>query len=437
VLPNGTVLIFGGIGESGQLVRQMEVYDPSDNGIHDVDSYLVPRAFHTATVGTSGDLMVIGGITEAGAYSHEIQKWDFRTLKALTIPARLSTVRREHTATLLPDGDVLITGGKGPDDKPVNETEIFDPTAESVTLVSSVTPQPAGPIQIAASIPQNAAKNVPLAQLLAFRFTTPAEVKTIDRSKVILSDATGVQVDATIVAAEGGRIAFLLPDSPLEAGTEYQVSISGIYDQAGNRIPQQTIHFQTEDNEADASGELWVPGADAMNGNWHSQTGGSRWQNLPPLKAPAGVTALSGQVLRLNGFPLERVTLAIGAKKVRTDSTGRFLLSGLQAGHQVLVIDGRTANRPKITYGLYEVAVDVALGKTNVLSYTIWMTRLDAEHAVQIPSPTIAPDTVVTTPLLPGLELHIPQNTVIIDHDGNPAHSITITPIPLDKPPFP
>jgi hypothetical protein len=34
-----------------------------------------------------------------------------------------------------------------------------------------------------------------------------------------------------------------------------------------------------------------------------------RLESLPPLRAEFGVTALAGQVLRLNGRPLERITL--------------------------------------------------------------------------------------------------------------------------------
>src|SRR5262249_3379651 len=72
----------------------------------------------------------------------------------------------------------------------------------------------------------------------------------------------------------------------------------------------------------------------------------SRWQRLPPLKAPRGVTALAGQMLRLNGEPLVLATLRIGTQSARTDSTGRFLLTGIAGGDQVLIMDGSTANRP-------------------------------------------------------------------------------------------
>jgi hypothetical protein len=75
-------------------------------------------------------------------------------------------------------------------------------------------------------------------------------------------------------------------------------------------------------------------------------------------------------------------------------------------------------------------------GQTTVLSFTIWMPRIDTAHAVQIPSPTTG-EVVVTTPRIPGLELRLPPGTVIRDRIGAIVREISITPIPADRPPFP
>jgi RHS repeat-associated protein len=162
----------------------------------------------------------------------------------------------------------------------------------------------------------------------------------------------------------------------------------------------------------------------------------SPWQSRPRLEAPAGVTAVAGQVLRLNGDPLPDVTLELAGRTTRTDAAGRFLLAPVPDGHQVLLIDGQTATRPGRTYGVFKVGVDVAAGRTTVLDYTIWLPRLDTAHAVTIPSPTRT-ETVVTNPTIPGLELRIPPQTTIRDHRGRPVRRISLTRIPLDQPPFP
>src|SRR6185437_14197764 len=141
-------------------------------------------------------------------------------------------------------------------------------------------------------------------------------------------------------------------------------------------------------------------------------TGGSKWQELPPLQAAPGSTALAGQVLKLNGWPLQHVTLEMDGSKAHTDSTGRFLLRGLTAGHHVLWIDATTANHDKSFYGTYEVGVTILPNKTNVLNYTIWMTRLDMAHAITIASPTTA-ETVLTNP-----SIRKQQGRGVHHHDG-------------------
>jgi hypothetical protein len=75
-------------------------------------------------------------------------------------------------------------------------------------------------------------------------------------------------------------------------------------------------------------------------------------------------------------------------------------------------------------------------GQTNILPFTIWMPKLDVRHRIRIPSPTIH-EVVVTTPYIPGLELHIPPNTVIRCEDGKAVTELGITAIPVDRPPFP
>jgi hypothetical protein len=148
------------------------------------------------------------------------------------------------------------------------------------------------------------------------------------------------------------------------------------------------------------------------------------------------VTALSGQVLTWDGSPLAGVTLQVGSKQTLTDASGRFLLQGLPDGNAILLIDGTSANNSGRSYGIFQVGVYVEKHETTVLPFTIWMPVLDTAHAVTIPSPTSS-ETIVTNPLLPGLELDIPADTVIRDLNSNVVRTLTITPIPLDRPPFP
>ncbi len=298
---------------------------------------------------------------------------------------------------------------------------------------------------------------MPLDALVALRFTRPVRVETVNALTVFLSGPRGLE-PVTVIPAEAGMLAFLTPENLLESGVTYTVTLNGVTDDVGQAVPFTTVRFTTvpatlPGGSAAAAGsarsatpstgprsltadEEWRPDPSRGAAGWRTGSGPSSWQTLPPLQAAPGVTALAGQVLQLNGEPLPNVTLRIEDRTARTDGTGRFLLSELGPGHHELLIDGRTANQPGRTYGLFEVGVRVAADQTTVLPYTIWMPRLDTAHAVQIPAYTTS-EVVVTTPRIPGLELRIPAHAAIRDHEGQPVTEITITPIPLDRPPFP
>ena len=157
----------------------------------------------------------------------------------------------------------------------------------------------------------------------------------------------------------------------------------------------------------------------------------------PALSAPAGVTALAGQVMTTDGVPLRNVALRDGGVGTRTNEKGDFLLSGLNPGTSVLTIDGRHAGADGATdYGLYEVQVTAYSGRTTALGYVSYLPKIDHEHDVTIASPTTS-EVVVKAAAVPGLELHIPPGAILTDTDGKPVTRIGITPIPLDRTPFP
>ena len=58
--------------------------------------------------------------------------------------------------------------------------------------------------------------------------------------------------------------------------------------------------------------EQWVPGSAALTGSWVTGRAASPWERVPLPVAPAGVTALSGRVLRLDGLPLADVRISVG-----------------------------------------------------------------------------------------------------------------------------
>ena len=393
---------------------------------------LSPRAYHSVTLLTDGRVLVAGGISRDGELLATAETWDARTNTGTLLPGQLTTARRGHTAGLLPDGRVLLWGGWGVGGEVLKNGELFDPETQSFVPTEVVLPEEATATQgpgLVGSLPEDRSQSVPVSTIVGQRFSVPLRVQGVGSGTVVLTGRDKA-VRTKVVPAEGGMLAFVTPTQQLEPGTDYTVSLTDLTDQSGRPVPPARVTFAT--STAADDGEQWIP----ASGDWTTGRPASPWSNLPSLQAPAGVTALAGQILKLNGDPLPSVTLVILGQRAHTDQTGRFLLRGLPAGRNVLLIDGRTADRPGKTYGLFEYGTDLTAGVTNVLPFTIWMPVLDTARAVSIPSPTVA-ETTVTTPLLPGLEFQIPANTIIYDNRRNPVHQIGITPIPLDRPPFP
>ena len=180
----------------------------------------------------------------------------------------------------------------------------------------------------------------------------------------------------------------------------------------------------------------WTPDSDTTA--WQTGRTATPWASLLPLQAHGGETALAGQSLTVDGRPLSGVSLSVEdtPATAKTDNTGRFLLTALPSGHHVLVVDGSTAGTAGHTFGRYEIGVDIHAGYTNVLDYTIWMTASIIPASCISAGPT-AHETVLTNPKLPGLEVRIPAGTVLTDDKGKPVTTLSLTPVPVDRPPFP
>lgn len=439
MLPGGRVFVFGGMSADERVLSAALIVDPASGVMEDVrgQSGLTPRARHSATILTDGSVLIAGGLSVKGGPISKAQLWDYQTQKTEFVGG-VTVPRSNHKATLLADGNVLLEDGVDENKGEVKNAELFNVDAKSfsVTSISSDENKDSSPY-VAASLPADGAIEVPVDSCLALRFSRPLPSDAVKLGTIKL-EAIDEGVAAKIVSAENGRLVFITPLESLRKGTSYKVSVTNSADGSVSITPSSVSFTTVSDkdwenrigNETD-----WVPSAENSRGNWQTKGEKSEWQDLPPLQAKDGETALSGQVLTLKGQPIVNVTISVKESSTRTDRTGRFLLS-ISEGHQVMLIDGRTASRLGLVYGIFRAGIDVTGGKTNALPFTIWMPKLDMAHAVKIPSP-IRKDTVITNPLIPGLELHLPAGTVIRDLDGRPVTEISITPVPTDRPPFP
>ena len=135
VLPGGKVLVAGGRGERSLALASAEIYDPATSSTWTTTgSMVVARAFHTATPLNNGTVLVAGGHGAKGstpplpleAYDPATGAWkaaghapaiNWRkdtydsSLDMWRSMGHFETARYRHAATLLPGGQVLLTGG--------------------------------------------------------------------------------------------------------------------------------------------------------------------------------------------------------------------------------------------------------------------------------------------------------------------------------------
>ncbi len=137
LLSDGRVLVAGGTGGDGE-TNACDLYDPATNTWSPTAALHHARAGATSTLLPSGQVLVIGGMAFGAP-------WDFLAFwlppPELYDPVAQSWTegpvgfeRRHHTATLLPDGNVLVVGG-------VNTVSPGAPAVNSAPVINSTTLQ--------------------------------------------------------------------------------------------------------------------------------------------------------------------------------------------------------------------------------------------------------------------------------------------------------
>ena len=117
LLTDGRVLVTGGArpqGLSWETLKTAEIYDPASGTFSLTGDMVNPRIFHTATLLPNGKVLVTGG-NGAGATA---ELYDPVT-GSFALTGSMSVARSFHTATLLASGKVLVVGGA--------TAEVYDP----------------------------------------------------------------------------------------------------------------------------------------------------------------------------------------------------------------------------------------------------------------------------------------------------------------------
>ena len=114
LLPNGKVLIAGGrsigLGGGGPVWAGTELYDPTTGAFSSTRDMTTSRWLHTATLLPNGKVLIAGGMSGSNYALASAEIYDPST-GTFAATGHMHRARHRHTATLLNDGKVLIAGG--------------------------------------------------------------------------------------------------------------------------------------------------------------------------------------------------------------------------------------------------------------------------------------------------------------------------------------
>ncbi|MFN3331684.1 MAG: kelch repeat-containing protein [Caldilinea sp.] len=247
-LSDGSILVIGGIDANGAAIDRAKRYNPLLDRWDEVTPLPAVRTSHTATLLPDGRVAAIGGRNVSGVFSN-IELFDPTTNTWTSAAFDLQTPRYDHTATLY-NGQIVIIGGKNRFTEPLASVEVVSiadgasaaPSLAEARSLHSATLRPDGSLLVAGGVGLETLASVEVLSPGAANWTPLASLSTprsqhtatlLPGGAILIVDGNGAGVDAEIILAStggwqtharlsiarAGHTATLLPDgSVLVAG---------------------------------------------------------------------------------------------------------------------------------------------------------------------------------------------------------------------------
>jgi len=141
LLQDGLVLVTGGDDDSpaSKALASAELYDPKAGTFRLTGSMTTARTYHTATLLPDGQVLVAGGFDSSGAALDTAELYDPATGEFVST-SHMGQAFDGHTATLLADGRVLVVGGNAScvQEMPLASAELYDPATGTFSPTGSM-----------------------------------------------------------------------------------------------------------------------------------------------------------------------------------------------------------------------------------------------------------------------------------------------------------
>jgi hypothetical protein len=140
LLSSGSVLVAGGETDGARTLSSAELYDPTGGTWSSAHSMISAREYQTATLLSNGKVLVAGGLFYSPSATTLSSAELYNPISDTWSPvASMATARYQHTATLLNNGKVLVAGGWKIGVGPLSSAEIYDPVSKTWSSAGNMT----------------------------------------------------------------------------------------------------------------------------------------------------------------------------------------------------------------------------------------------------------------------------------------------------------